>query len=170
MDERVHSGWTLIEVLVVLGVISIIATMSIIGWQTLSDRLSAVQSRQQLMQDLHTARVIAMERQESLTISRLQGCAWQQTSTQNDWSCGWQITRETSSSPNLSPTVLVTRIERPLRVSAFPATPLQINSRGDLVGVGVRWQFQLIKDAQASWLICLNAASRMRAVSGVTCS
>jgi Tfp pilus assembly protein FimT len=152
--------------LVVSGLVSIVTLMSLTGWQTFSERAYALRVRQQLMQDLHTAQVIAIERQNTLIISRLTDCAWR-SSQQQDWHCGWEIRAATHPA---QAALIHTPLQRPLRISAYPAAPIQINPRGDIVGVGVRWQFQLLHNDQASWLICLNAASRMRAVTGQTCS
>jgi hypothetical protein len=137
----------------------------------MGERLFVLRMRQQLMHDLHAARVLALERQTTLSVNRVPDCAWGSAQMQ-DWSCGWQVLATPPTTVLAASLPLIhTRVERPLRLLAFPAAPLQINAQGDLVGVGLRWQFKLSQNDDASaWLICVNAASRMRAVNAASCA
>jgi Tfp pilus assembly protein FimT len=160
------SGWTLVEILVSLGLVSTLILLSLSGWQTLSDKLHVLRVRQQLVIDIHTARVLALEKQTPLTLSPLNSCVWK-TSNTNDWSCGWRVL----TTNNLNSTPLIqTSINKPIKINAFPHTPIQVNVYGDLTGVGIRWQFQAPTSPQTSWLICLNSTSRIRTSQGQTCS
>jgi prepilin-type N-terminal cleavage/methylation domain-containing protein len=169
MREKRDCGLTLVETLVVVALVSIMAMLSIGSWSAMGERLFVLRMRQQLMHDLHAARVLALERQTTLSINRIPDCAWGSAQMQ-DWSCGWQVLATSPPVQTTAQLLIHTRIERPLRLLAFPAAPLHINAQGDLVGVGLRWQFKLSQNDASTWLICVNAASRMRAVNAASCT
>jgi prepilin-type N-terminal cleavage/methylation domain-containing protein len=158
-------GFTLVELLVCLGVLAAIATFAIPSWQRLQERSRVEAARDQLMNDLQTARVRALQRGETLQLTRLRDCTWG-TSTDNDWSCGWQLIVKADQ------TVLNTsQVQTPLLVSFAKSDPMDISQRGDLGIVGDRW---VIKSRQAALnianVLCFSSASRLRWQSGETCS
>jgi prepilin-type N-terminal cleavage/methylation domain-containing protein len=169
MREKKDRGLTLIETLVVVALVSVMATLSLGSWSAMGERLFVLRMRQQLMHDLHAARVLALERQITLSVNRIPDCAWGSTQMQ-DWSCGWRVIAAPPASLSTPQLLIHTRVERPMRLLAFPAAPLHINAQGDLVGVGLRWQFKLSHNDASTWLICVNAASRMRAVNAASCA
>ena len=64
-------GFTLVELLVCLGMLGIIASFAIPSWQRLQEHSRVEATRDQLMNDLQTARVRALQRGETLQITRL---------------------------------------------------------------------------------------------------
>ena len=158
-------GFTLVELLVCLSVLGIMASFAMPSWQRLQERSRVEATRDQLINDLQAARVRALQRGETLQLARLRDCTWG-TSTDNDWSCGWQLVVKT----NL--TVLQTsQVQTPLQVTFAKTDPLDISQRGDLGTVGDRW---VIKSRQTALnianVLCLSSASRLRWQSGESCS
>jgi prepilin-type N-terminal cleavage/methylation domain-containing protein len=160
-----RQGFTLIEMLVCLGVLGVIASWAVPSWQRLQERARVEAARDQLINDLQTARVRAVQRGETLQLARLRDCTWT-TSANNDWSCGWQLLVKADQ------TVLITSQQHtPLQVIFAKTDPLDINQRGDLGTVGERW---VIKSKQSSLniahVLCISSASRLRWQSGESCS
>ncbi len=151
--------------LVCLGVLGVMASFAIPEWQRLQERSRVEAARDQLMNDLQTARVRALQRGETLQMSRLRDCTWA-TSASNDWSCGWQLLVKADQTVLLS-----SPLHTPLQVTFAKSDPLDISQRGDLGTVGDRW---VIKSKQSSLnianVLCLSSASRLRWQSGESCS
>lgn len=153
------------EMLVCLSVLGVMASFAIPSWQRLQERNRVEAARDQLMNDLQTARVRALQRGETLQLSRLRDCTWV-TSASNDWSCGWQLVIKADQ------TVLFTsQLHTPLQVTFAKSEPLDVSHRGDLGTVGDRW---VMKSEQSSLnianVLCLSSASRLRWQSGESCN
>jgi type IV fimbrial biogenesis protein FimT len=162
---RPPSGFTLMELLVCLGVLSLILSLGVPSWQRLQERSQIEAARDQLITDLQAARLHALQRGQALQLARLKDCAWA-TSAESDWSCGWQLVVKVDQ------TVLQnTPLSTALLVTFGKTLPLDVSWRGDLGTVGERW---VIKSRQSSLnlanTLCLNSASRLRWQSGESCS
>jgi prepilin-type N-terminal cleavage/methylation domain-containing protein len=158
-------GFTVVELLVCLTLLSVISSFAIPAWQRLQERSRVEAARDQLINDLQNVRVRALQRGETLQLSRLRDCTWG-TTADNDWSCGWQLLVKANQ------TVLITsQLQTPLQVTFAKTDPLDISQRGDLGTVGDRW---VIKSRQSllniSNVLCLSSASRLRWQSGESCS
>ena len=151
--------------LVCLGVLGVIASFAIPSWQRIQERARVEAARDQLMNDLQTARVRALQRGETLQLIRLRDCTWV-TSANNDWSCGWQLVVKADQTVLLSSPRHTT-----LQVTFAKSDSLDVSQRGDLGTVGDRW---VIKSKQSSLnianVLCLSSASRLRWQSGESCS
>ncbi len=158
-------GFTLVEMLVCLGVLGVMASFTIPSWQRIQERARVEAARDQLMNDLQTARVRALQRGETLQLIRLRDCTWV-TSANNDWSCGWQLVVKVDQTVLLSSPLHTT-----LQVTFAKSDSLDVSQRGDLGTVGDRW---VIKSKQSSLnianVLCLSSASRLRWQSGESCS
>ena len=163
--ELISKGFTLVELLVCLAMLGVMASFAVPSWQRLQERSRVEATRDQLMNDLQTARVRALQRGETLQLTRLRDCTWS-TSNNNDWSCGWQLVVKANQ------TVLhASQVQAPLQVTFAKSDPLDISQRGDLGTVGDRW---VIKSRQSTLnvanVLCLSSASRLRWQSGESCS
>jgi prepilin-type N-terminal cleavage/methylation domain-containing protein len=161
-----HSpGFTLVEMLVCLGVLGVMASWTIPSWQRLQERNRVEAARDQLMNDLQTARVRALQRAEALQLTRLKDCTWA-TSASNDWSCGWQLVVKVDQTVLQSTQQLT-----PVQITFAKNDPLNISARGDLGKVGDRWVIKSRRSASyVSNVLCLNSAGRLRWQAGETCS
>jgi len=159
------AGFTLVELLVALSVLGATASFAIPSWQRLQERSRVEAARDQLMNDLQTARVRAVQRGEPLQLTRVSDCTWG-TSANSDWSCGWQLVIKASQ------TVLqISPLQTPLQVTFAKTDPLDISQRGDLGTVGDRWVIQSRQSSlKVANVLCLSSASRVRWQSGESCS
>jgi len=158
-------GFSLVEMLVCLGVLGVMASFAMPSWQHQQERSRIEAARDQLMNDLQTARVRALQRGEALQLARLLDCTWA-TSAGADWSCGWQLVVKADQ------TVLQSTAQAtPLQIMFSKTDPLEISPRGDLGTVGERWVIKSrLSTFNLAQVLCLNSASRLRWQSGEACS
>ena len=158
-------GFTLVELVLSLALLGLIASWAAPNWQRLQERNRVEAARDQLVNDLQTSRVRALQRGEALQLTRLSDCTWS-TSANNDWSCGWQLVVKANQA-----VLHTSQMQTPLQVTFAKTDPLDINQRGDLGTVGDRW---IIKSRQSAFnianVLCLSSASRLRWESGESCS
>lgn len=161
---RPPSGFTLMEFLVCLGILSLLSSFAIPSWQQQQERSRVDATRDQLITDLQAARLRAVQRGQALQLTRLKDCAWA-TSVESDWSCGWQLVVKADQTVLQS-----TSLSTALRVTFGKTLPLDISWRGDLGTVGERW---VIQSRQGSLnlanTLCVNSASRLRSQAGGSC-
>ena len=158
-------GWSLPELLTVLGLVALGMQIALPSWQSWQNRLQTRAVRDQLMLDLQTARVQARQSARALILQATRGCAWHSQAA-NDWSCGWQLIDAQTQR-----TLATTPLSHPLQVSFTKSQALEISERGDLGQVGDRWTVQARTPTNASaQTICLSSAGRLRAVEGSSCS
>ena len=151
--------------LVCLGLLGVMTSLAIPSWQRLQERHRVEATRDQLLNDLQTARIRALQRGEALQLTRLRDCTWT-TPAGTDWSCGWQLVVKADQTVLQSTQQLA-----PLQIAFAKTDPLDISARGDLGTVGDRW---VIKSRQAAFnvsnVLCLSSAGRLRWQAGDTCS
>jgi len=163
---RSLQGFTLVELLVCMGLLSVLLALAIPNWQQTQERSRVEAARDQLMNDLQSARIRALQGGEDVQIVRLRDCAWS-SAADNDWSCGWQLVTK-----NNQAVLQTSQVQTALQITFSKSTPLTINARGDLGTVGDRWVIksrQNIATSIAS-VVCVNSASRLRWQSGESCS
>ncbi|WP_408595627.1 Tfp pilus assembly protein FimT/FimU [Limnohabitans sp.] len=164
-NQRVDLGFTWVELLLVLAVIGAIGLMATPSLQGMLERARVELARDQLLNDLHSARVRALQQGQALRLTRLGDCAWASTAG-SDWSCGWQLQLADGSQ-----TLQVTAMHAPLQVSYTKTTALAISRQGELGGVGDRWTVSSRNSRLTlAYALCLNNTGRLRVVAGSTCS
>jgi len=158
-------GFGLIELLICLAIAGSLATFAVPNWQRFQEARRVEAVRDQLISDLQSARLRAVQRGEALQVAKLSGCTWG-TSGESDWSCGWQLRLKSDTTP-----LQITPIDMPLKVTFGKSVPLEISPRGDLGTVGERWVIQALRNTSSvAMTLCINSASRVRWVSGESCS
>lgn len=159
------AGFTLVELLLVLAVLSGVGLFAFPSLQRMLERGHAELARDQLLSDLHSARLRALQSGQALRLARLSDCSWA-TASGSDWSCGWQLQLADGSQ-----TLQVTPLHTPLLVNYTKNSALAISPQGDLGGVGDRWTVGSRNPSlNVVYALCLNNAGRLRVVSGATCS
>jgi prepilin-type N-terminal cleavage/methylation domain-containing protein len=158
-------GFSLIELLVCLGLMAVLTSFASPYWAKLQARVQVDTAREQLLADLQSARLMALQQGQTLQVARLSGCSWA-SSAGSDWSCGWQILIKTNGQ------VLRTSAQpRALLISYSKTDPIDITPLGDLGQIGDRWSIKALPTSlNLSEVVCLNSASRMRWQMGETCS
>ena len=158
-------GLTLVELLVCLAVLGVMASFAMPNWQRLQERSRVEAARDQLMNDLQTARIRALQRGETLQLIRLHDCTWA-ASAGNDWSCGWQLVVKANQTA-----LHTSQLQTPLQVTFAKSDSLDISQRGDLGTVGDRWVIKSqLSSLNVANVLCLSSASRLRWQSGESCS
>jgi prepilin-type N-terminal cleavage/methylation domain-containing protein len=158
-------GFSLAELLICLALVGSLAAIALPNWQRFQEarRIEAV--RDQLVSDLQSARLRALQKGEALQLERLSNCAWA-SMAETDWSCGWQLRHKADA------TVLqIAPLETLIKVTFGKSVPLEISARGDLGAIGERWVIQSVRTTPSvAMTLCINSASRVRWLSGESCS
>ena len=165
-SPHIHQhGFGLIELLICLGLMAGLTSLASPFWGKLQARVLVDTAREQLLSDLQSARLMAMQQGQTLQVSRLSGCSWA-NSAGSDWSCGWQLRIKASGQ------VLRTSAQhRSLLITYSKTDPIDITPQGDLGQIGDRWSIKALPaNLNLSEVVCLNSASRMRWQMGESCS
>jgi len=158
-------GFSLPELLVALAVLGLLSTQALPVWQGWNERLSVEATRDQLILDLQSARVQALQRAQALRLQALSDCTWRSRNS-NDWSCGWQLVTGESGE-----VLLHSPLSQPLSVTYTKTVPLEISARGELGQVGDRWTVQArAAVGGAAQSVCLSGGGRVRWVAAASCS
>lgn len=158
-------GFSLIELMACLAVLATLASMAAPVWQPLMSRTQLALARDELINEVQTARVQALQLGVALKLIRLNGCAWASADS-NDWSCGWQLQRTDTQA------VLRTHaIHTPLQLMMANSKEFSIGAHGELGSVGTRWNVRSHNaTSDVQYVVCLNSAGRLRWQSGAACS
>jgi Tfp pilus assembly protein FimT len=158
-------GLSLIELMVCLALLMTFCGLAAPIWQPWITRLQIEATRDQLMHELQTARIQAMQLGSSLKLVRLQGCGWSSQAS-NDWSCGWQVLRQDTQQMMRSHAT-----QAPMRIQFTGTQEFVIGTNGELGTVGARWNLQALPlSSDVQYVVCLNSAGRLRSQRGASCS
>ena len=158
-------GHSLIELMLCMLLLTVLLCAAAPLWQPLLLRTPITLARDDLLNDVQTARLQALQLGTELTLTRSGNCAWASNDA-HDWSCGWQLQRIDNQ------TVLRSHpLHTPMQVWIAKQASLTIYARGELGTVGTRWQISPLGATDAvSYVVCLNSAGRLRWRMGSTCS
>lgn len=158
-------GLSLIELMVCLALLMTFCGLAAPIWQPWLSRMQIEATRDQLMHELQTARVQAMQLGSSVKLVRLQGCVWSSQAS-NDWSCGWQVLRQDTQQMMRSHAT-----QAPIGIQFTGTQEFVIGTHGELGTVGARWNFQALPpSSDVQYVVCLNSAGRLRSKRGTSCS
>ncbi len=157
-------GLSLIELMVCLALLMTFCGLGSLIWQPWITRLQIEATRDQLMHELQTARIQAMQLGSSLKLVRLQGCVWSSQAS-NDWSCGWQVLRQDTQQMMRSHAT-----QAPMRIQFTGSQEFMIGTSGELGTLGARWNLQALpQSSDVQYVVCLNSAGRLRSQRGASC-
>lgn len=158
-------GLSLIELMVCLALLMTFCGLAAPIWQPWLSRMQIEATRDQLMHELQTARVQALQLGSSVKLVRLQGCVWSSQAS-NDWSCGWQVLRQDTQQMMRSHAT-----QAPIRIQFTGTQEFVIGTNGELGTVGARWNLQALPpSSDVQYVVCLNSAGRLRSKRGTSCS
>lgn len=158
-------GLSLIELMVCLALLMTFCGLAAPIWQPWLSRMQIEATRDQLMHELQTARVQALQLGSSVKLVRLQGCVWSSQAS-NDWSCGWQVLRQDTQQMMRSHAT-----QAPIRIQFTGTQEFVIGTNGELGTVGARWNLQTLPpSSDVQYVVCLNSAGRLRSKRGTSCS
>ncbi len=157
-------GLSLIELMVCLALLMTFCGLAAPIWQPWITRWQIEATRDQLMHELQTARVQAMQLGSSLKLVRLQGCVWSSQAS-NDWSCGWQVLRQDTQQMMRSHAT-----QTSMRIQFTGSQDFVIGTHGELGTLGARWNLQALPlSSDVQYVVCLNSAGRLRSQRGASC-
>lgn len=173
---RWHRGLTAVELMVVISILAIIASLALPSYSSLLQRWRVRQSLEAMHSAVFLARSEAIKRSGQVALQRIAGSGHCQAgATSRDWSCGWQVCVHGVGQQQCTPGALVLqRFETP------PGLQVQRGSLGEVVRFD-RWgmpvagfSFSLfpvgktIDDAAAKGL-CTSRGGRVRVVPNPPC-
>lgn len=171
-----HRGFTLIEVLVVMAIMTILSVMAAPVVTDMAARHKVDMLRAELMQSLQEARWEAVARGNVVTLTRLTGCATPLIDA-TDWSCGWITFVDMDGDRLEEPGDLrlqVVTVPAGVRLTkpTAPSDSQQFNQFGQSTTLGQRFEITPTDARLASLAgsVCYSTGTRLRFKQGTgTC-
>ena len=171
------SGFTLVEVLVVLAIVAILAGLGIPGFARTLERYRLRAAEEGLRSALYAARSEAIRRGGGVTLRRASGAGCTPAGDQ-DWSCGWTVFADTDGNGRHDPgEALIQAWPAPQGIQATvsvasPSTYLNLNRTGRFHNLGA-FRFTLrprgSTDDSAARVLCMSSAGRLQTLQGTRC-
>jgi type IV fimbrial biogenesis protein FimT len=168
------SGFTLVEVLVVLAIVAILAGLAMPGFGRTLERYRLRDAEESLRSALYAARSEAIRRGGRVTLRRASGGGCTPASDQ-DWSCGWTLFADTDGNGQHDPgEALIQAWPAPGGVQATvsvapPSTYLNLNRMGRFHNLGA-FRFTLRPkgntDDAAARVMCMSSGGRLQTLHG----
>ena len=154
---RAQSGFTLVELMVVIAVLAILASIGIPGFQGIVAENRATSAANELLATLQFARSAAIAQSRPVTVRP----------TNDDWNGGWVVEM------NENGDLLVLRESSALHPSVVidKESQLTFSSTGTLVGQTITPPFvlQVNSGPGASRAICMTLGGSSKVIRGETC-
>ena len=126
MEQRLYrGGFTLVELIASIAVLSILIAISLPGWQNLFEKVKSQQLQSQLRTLFHTARIHAVHQNSIVTL-----CPLDDTNTcSNDWNSAISVFLDPDNSRQLLAPELLLLVQKPLKNGTLRASSAGINER-----------------------------------------
>lgn len=149
----VQSGFTLVELMVVIAVLAILVSIGIPGFQSIVAQNRATSTANELLATLQFARSAAIAHSRPVTV---------RPRTDNDWDLGWVVERDVPDD------IEVLRESPALRasVSLDGVDQLIFSSTGTLVGEQDLTAFVVNSGASASRTVCMTLGGNSKVIRG----
>ena len=159
LSRRTQSGFTLVELMVVIVVLAILASIGIPGFQGIVAENRATSAANELLATLQFARSAAIAQSRPVTV---------RPTADGDWDGGWVV--EMGESPNL----VVLRESPALRasISLDGVSELRFSSTGTLPGYPpypVIFDLEVDSGPGATRTICVTLGGSSKVIRGDTC-
>lgn len=162
---RQHSGFTAVELMVVVAIIAILAALALPSFAHMINKYQTTQMENALVDTIYYARSEAVKWGGNVRITRMPNNATCSTGSAAEWDCGWQV-QLTSVPPN-AVGVPADRILRRVvangkaNISLRNTPPINLNAWGNPSG-GLGIMVQNIKDDTIGHCINLSSGGRIK--------
>lgn len=165
-----HSGFTIVELMVVVALIAVLAGLAAPSFTDLFRRYRVDAARETFSASVILAREEALRLGTPVVISRLTGCGVVLANNQ-DWSCGWNVFADLNGDNTMNGAEAATQqVQLPVGITVRKGnnnTPqfITINRFGQVTQVNQRFEFfPTGMTATAGQLVCFTAGTRLRTV------
>lgn len=174
MPSRLASGFTAIELMVVVAIVAALAALAAPSFTPLIESWRVRETTEQLQATLHYARSEAIKRGGQIAIQKLpnntNGCST--ASTNQEWDCGWFICQDTNGNGvcNASEPVLQ-RLETSAKVHVNRnkgGTSIKFNRWGLVDGTWLGFNLTPLNQSLAhpgARGVCMSSGGRIRVIS-----
>lgn len=172
-NQKHQLGFTLIEMMVVVGILSILIALAAPSFTPMIERWRVRQSTEQLQSTLYYARSEAIKRSGMVVIQKLpnntNGCTT--ASGSNDWDCGWFVCADTNDNGSCDSTEpVLQRYDTPSNIQitrTSGGTRIQLNRWGLVDGTWLGFSLVPLNKPtsdQAARGLCMSSGGRIRII------
>jgi type IV fimbrial biogenesis protein FimT len=169
------SGFTAIELMVVVAIVAILATMAAPSFSGIIERYRIRRASEDLTAAIYLARTEAMRRGGRVAIQKMSST---DCPAANNWSCGWVVFADANGNGVLNPgeeEIQVSPAPTGVRVTAGFGSPqdrVRVDRWGRLVGLGaLNFRFTPVtagdENQTRTRILCLASGGRLQSKQGV---
>ncbi|MGB4059650.1 MAG: GspH/FimT family pseudopilin [Burkholderiaceae bacterium] len=170
-------GFTLIEAMVSIAILTVLAALAVPAFRTVTERMKVSTVSDEMVAALNLTRGTAIQNNGNVTLRKLSNAEAGLTgvcNTTQDWSCGWRVFRDTDGNGVLDAgeeVIYTFNITNRVTVMRFTnGVSMTANRWGQLTGINAV-RFTLLPTdtgvtSPAVTTICLNSGGRVRVLEG----